>query len=87
MTETQICTVDVDKHDGCLGAFGSDDDDDDVVYWSVAEGPDGFYVSTLIDSEAGSFVEPGVTDDGPYLTWDKANEAGKDHAMEWCYDL
>jgi hypothetical protein len=81
MSNSPICAVNVDAPDGCIGGIGTDD----VIYWSIVEQPGGFYVSTLIDSETGHFVEPGVTDDGPHLTWNEANEAGKDHAMEWCY--
>ena len=74
-------TFDIDNADGCLGTF----DSDDVIYWFVETRDDGFYVSTLIDSETGHSIEPSVTDDGPYLTWDKADKAGKDLAMEWCH--
>lgn len=71
--------VDLDEPDACVG------DGFDNVYVGVGEGPDGWYVSAVVDSDTGSFVDSLVTDDGPYTTQAEALEAGKNAGREWCY--
>ena len=80
MTEKHIAEVDFDDPAAYVG------DEDDGVYVGVGEGPDGWYASTVVDSNTGSFVDSLVTDDGPYETREKALEAGKSQAVEWCLD-
>jgi hypothetical protein len=80
MVEGCIAEVDFDAPDAYVG------DEDDGVYVGVAEGSDGWYVSTVIDSYTGSFVDSLIMDDGPYPTEAKALEAGKGQAIEWCLD-
>ena len=74
-----IAEVDVDE------AY-SVGDEDDVVYYSVALGPDGYYLSAIIDSTTGAFVDSLVSDDGPYTTEEDAIEAGLDLALGWLSD-
>ncbi len=75
-----IAEVDFDNPDAYVG------DENDGVYVGVGEGPDGWYVSTVVDSNTGSFVDNLVMDDGPYPTEAEALEAGKNQAIEWCLD-
>jgi hypothetical protein len=58
------------------------------VYWQTAEGPDGWYVTVVIDSESGGggFVDNLATDDGPYATEAEAHCAGLHTAADWFYD-
>lgn len=72
--------VGVDTADGYLGSG------DDGVYWQVAEGPDGWYVSTLVDCDTGGFVGELRRDDGPYPTREEADAAGREAAQCWCID-
>lgn len=62
-------------------------DEQDGVYVQAAQGPDGmWYVSTVVDSNTGNFVDSLETDDGPYGSYSEAMEAGKGTAAEWCID-
>lgn len=60
-------------------------DEEDGVYVQAAQGPDGgWYVSGVVDSNTGSFVDSLFTDDGPYDSYDEAMDAGKGGAADWC---
>jgi hypothetical protein len=61
-------------------------DENDGVYVQAAEGPDGWYVSTVVDCNSASFTEPLVTDDGPYSSEADALAAGRNGAKDWCLD-
>jgi hypothetical protein len=56
----------------------------DGVYYATGQGPDGWYVSTLIDCETGSFCDKLWLDDGPYESEEAAAQGGKDGSIEWC---
>lgn len=60
--------------------------EDDGVYFAVAKGRDGWYMSAVVDCNTSHFVESLVTDDGPYKTENEANWAGRDAAVQWCVD-
>jgi hypothetical protein len=65
-------------------------DSHDGVYVQAAEytGDErehGWYVSGLVDSDTGSFVDVLFADDGPYPDQASAMEAGRSAAIEWCY--
>lgn len=65
-------------------------DSHDGVYVQAAEytGDEhehGWYVSGLIDSDTGHFVDVLFADDGPYPDQASAMEAGRSAAIEWCY--
>jgi len=64
-------------------------DSHDGVYVQAAEHTDkdhtGWYVSGLVDSDTGSFVDVLFADDGPYPDQASAMEAGRSAAIEWCY--
>jgi hypothetical protein len=55
----------------------------DCVYWQTAKGPRGHYVTVVVDSDTGSFVDNLTVDDGPYVSEQDADEAGLSAAMEW----
>ena len=59
-------------------------DENDGVYYQVAEGADGWYMTAVVDSDSGSFVDNLTTDDGPYDTERAALDAGRCAAKEWC---
>lgn len=66
-------------------------DGSDGVYVQAAEyrgkkHAKGWYVSGVVDSDTGSFVSALFTDDGPYGTYEKAMEAGRFSAQNWCLD-
>lgn len=77
--ERRIVPFDVDEADW-VG------DEEDGVYVHAAAGPDGWYVTTVVDSETGSFVDDYETDDGPYRSYAEALAAGVSAATEWYYD-
>lgn len=60
-------------------------DGEDGVYVQTAEGEGGWYVTTVVDCNTGSFCENGLTDDGPYPTEDEAAGAGVEYAQDWCW--
>jgi hypothetical protein len=61
-------------------------DNEDGVYVAAAQGANGWYVSTVVDCNTAHFVQPLVTDDGPYDTEARAVAAGLRQAEEWCTD-
>ncbi len=61
-------------------------DGNDGGYYQSGEGPDGWYVSSIIDSDTGSFVDAYITDDGPYPTEAMADQAGGDGIRNWCIE-
>ena len=60
-------------------------DEEDGCYYQVAEGPDGWYLTVVVDCDSAGFVADYTTDDGPYDSEDEAWTAGHDAGMEWCY--
>ena len=61
-------------------------DENDGVYFAVAKGPDGWYVSASVDCNSRHWTDTLITDDGPYPTESSARLAGKDCARSWCRD-
>lgn len=59
-------------------------DEQDGVYYSVGQGPKGWYVTTVVDCDTGGFVETMTEDDGPYDSELDATAAGQSAATEWC---
>ena len=59
-------------------------DEQDGVYYSVGQGPKGWYVTTVVDSDTGGFVDTMHEDDGPYESEEAALLGGKDAGVEWC---
>lgn len=55
----------------------------DGVYFDADQGPDGWYVSTVVDTDTGAYCGGMTFDDGPYATRGRALEAGLDVAYEW----
>jgi hypothetical protein len=76
-----IVDFDADYAESLCGKDGRD-----CVYWQTAEGPRGYYVTTVVDSDTGSFVDNLTVDDGPYTTERDADEAGLNAAIEWLAD-
>lgn len=72
----QIAVVDMD-HAHYLGTG------EDGVYFDVAQGKDGWYVTTTVDTNTGAHCGDMTVDDGPYPTEGEALEAGLDHAYDW----
>lgn len=58
--------------------------EEDGVYWQVAKGADGWYVTVVVDSNTGGFCTNAFTDHGPYQTEGAANTFGQGQAIEWC---
>src|SRR3990172_13027212 len=52
----------------------------DCVYWMTARGRGGYFVTVVVDSGTGSFVETMVEDAGPYSSEREADMAGLDPA-------
>lgn len=77
MTKARICEVDMD--DSVYVGNGRDG-----VYYDAAKGPDGWYTSSVVDSETGSFVDNLIVDDGPYPTAEAACWGGFNGATDWC---
>jgi hypothetical protein len=75
----QIATVDFDEAE----YIGSEDDG---VYVQTAEGPDGWYVSSVIDYNTARVTHAYITDDGPYASQAEALAAGLSAAKDWCVD-
>lgn len=73
-----ICTVDMDRNSHYVGNFL------DGVYYAVAEGADGWYMSAIVDCDTASFADSLVTDDGPYEDEKAALAAGQNAAFDWC---
>lgn len=68
----------VDNADGYIG------DEADGVYYSVGQGPDGWYLTTVVDCDSAGFVDTMTSDDGPYKSEAEAICGGKDAGIEWC---
>lgn len=72
--------------------FSADDatyvsDGTDGCYYQVAEGADGeWYVTVVVDSDTGGFVDTIYRDGGPYRTREDAEARGRSIASEWCID-
>ena len=61
-------------------------DEDDGIYIQAELGPDGWYVSSMVDSNTGGFVDAFSTDDGPYKTEKAALGAAASAAADWYYE-
>ena len=61
-------------------------DGTDGVYFQIQACPDGWYMTAVVDSDTGSFVDTVVSDDGPYATAEEATQAGRSFAENWCAD-
>lgn len=58
----------------------------DGCYYQTAKGPDGWYVTVVVDCETGSFVQDLVTDDGPHPSEESAESMGHETAVDWCLE-
>jgi len=85
--------------EGCYRRYGTDDGayalvdfdnpaayvgGEEGVYVGVGEGPDGWYVSTIVDCNA--YCGEMTTDDGPYPSEAEATKAGTYGAADWCLE-
>jgi hypothetical protein len=61
-------------------------DGNDGVYVAVGKTRKGWYVSSVVDSDTGGFVQDYISDDGPYPTEAAALQAGVYGAQDWCID-
>lgn len=63
-------------------------DSEDGCYYLAGQHPkhNGWYVTVVVDSETGSFVDDLVVDDGPYPTESEAWQAGLNMGINWCLD-
>jgi hypothetical protein len=61
-------------------------DGQDGCYYQTGEGPGGWYVTVVVDSDTGHFVMDMVTASGPYDTEGHAEQVGRDLATTWCID-
>jgi len=77
----EIVKFDIDYALGLCSRDGAD-----CVYWMTARGRGGYFVTVVVDSETGSFVETMVKDDGPYSSEREADMAGLDAAAGWMSD-
>jgi hypothetical protein len=59
-------------------------DENDGVYYQVAKGEDGWYMTAVVDCNTAHFVDDLVVDDGPYESEAAAIMGGKNAAFEWC---
>jgi hypothetical protein len=59
---------------------------EDGVYYQIAEKHGKWYMTAVVDSNTGSFVDNLIVDDGPYDTEQEALKAGAAVAQEWCID-
>jgi len=75
-----IVKFDVDYAYSLCGRDGRD-----CVYWQVAPktGTRRYYVTVVVDSETGHFVDTMIEDDGPYDSDAEADRAGLSAALEW----
>lgn len=72
----KIATVDTDEA-FYLGIEG------EGVYFDADEGINGWYMSTVVDTNRGAYCGDMTTDDGPYESRGRALEAGLNAAYEW----
>lgn len=77
----KYCEVDWDE--AYSVAHDTEEEPVDVVYFDVAEGPDGWYLSMDLDCNSGGFTETLGDDDGPYNGKEAAILAGFDGALDW----
>jgi hypothetical protein len=75
-----ICEIDVDEAK-YLG--GGDESSSDGVYFDAKQEGGLWYMSAIVDSDTGHFVDTLVQDDGPYPSYEEAMEAGINAALEW----
>lgn len=61
-------------------------DEEDGVYYQVAKGRKGWYMTAVVDCNTAAFVDTLVSDDGPYDSEAHAITAGQNCAIEWCMD-
>jgi hypothetical protein len=62
-------------------------DEQDGCYVQAGQGPsDKWYVTVVVDSETGSFIDTILDTDGPHETEAAAMECGRDWAFKWCCD-
>ena len=57
-----------------------------AAYYGETEHEKGWYVSCVVDSDTGSFVDGLVSDDGPWPTETGAMDAGRGAAKDWCIE-
>lgn len=78
-----VANVTVDEFDGVVY------EDETRVYYLAAEGVDGWYVSSLKESDRAHGPVDMLylyTDDGPYLTRKEARQAGEDNARDFFFE-
>jgi hypothetical protein len=62
-------------------------DEQDGCYVQAGQGPSlAWYVTVVVDSETGSFVDTALDTDGPHETEADAMARGRDWAISWCCD-
>jgi hypothetical protein len=86
MAKDIVVKWDIDSAESLCGGYRNASSYDDCVYWQVAKGKDGWYVSAMVDSKTGNFVDDLFTDDGPYDTEAEAHEVGLLSATNWIND-
>lgn len=59
-------------------------DEQDGVYYQTQEGPDGWYVTTVVDCNTAHFTDTLERDAGPFDTERDAEEYGENAAIDWC---
>ena len=79
-----ICEIDIDTAYSCSSE--SEDGTVDTVYWNVCQQPNGWYLSAMVDSDTGHFVESLGMDDGPYDNEHDATVGGINAALQWHTD-
>src|SRR5512147_909945 len=89
MAETITREEELDERARTIVPFSVDEatyvgDENDGCYYQVAEGPDGWYVTVVVDCDTASFVDTLVKDDGPCPTKKHAEETGRNTAVDWC---
>lgn len=60
--------------------------DRDSVYFCIAENRKGWWMTAVVDSDTGHFVDTYIADDGPYRTEREAQLAGLSAAGQWFMD-
>jgi hypothetical protein len=59
-------------------------DEESGVHYGVGEGPDGWYVTTVVDFPGN--CDTMCSDDGPYESKEAATMSGKNQGISWCLD-
>ena len=75
-----ICEVDWDD---CEHASVDVDGDEDVIYFDGKKGPDGWYLTIVLDCNTAGFCDTIMRDDGPYDSRDAALFGGLNFVFEW----